>query len=210
MFSIEHSTSTEFASIDQFEAAETGNLAWFQHHKAAGTLPDLMLASMDGYYVHELATSNGHLAVVRYLIEESDRFIDTTADTNYALRIAAAHGHLSIIRYLIEESDQPIDIAVQNNYAIRHAARNGHLSVVRYLIEESGQPINITAWDNGALKFATENDHTDVIQYLETVIPIIEAVGIEVFQSLGLELAREALQDHLFTTSKNASLKGRI
>jgi ankyrin repeat protein len=162
-------SSKDFASINQFEAARTGNLAWFQHHKAAGTLPTLL------------------------------------DNANYSLRYAAAHGHLSIIRYLIEESGQPIDVAAQNNYAIRYAARNGHLSVVRYLIEESGQPINITAWDNGALKFATENDHTDVIQYLETVIPIIE--------SLGLDLAREFFKSQLSITSKNtdaSSMKGRI
>jgi hypothetical protein len=177
MSSTEHSTSTEFASIDQFEAAETGNLAWFQHHKAAGTLPDLMLADMDGYYLHELAADKGHLPVVRYLIEDSGQSVDAT---------------------------------INDNFALRYAACNGHLPVVRYLIEESGQPVNITAWDNGALKFATLSDRTDVIQYLETVIPIVEAVGIGVFQSLGLELAREALQDRLSTTSKNASPKRRI
>jgi hypothetical protein len=210
MSSTEHSASTGFATIDQFEAARTGNLAWFQHHKAAGTLPDLMLADMDGCYLHELAALNGHLHIIRYLIEDSGQLVDATTDNNFALRYAAENGHLHIIRYLIEDSGQSVDATTNYNYAIRLAACNGHLSVVRYLIEESGQPINITAWDNGALKFATENDHTDVIQYLETVIPIIEAVGIEVFQSLGLELAREALQDHLFTTSKNASLKGRI
>jgi ankyrin repeat protein len=238
MSSTEHSTSTDFASIDQFEAARTGNLAWFQHHKAAGTLPDLMLADTDGYYSHEFAAEHGHLPVVRYLIEDSGQSVDATArdnralryaaanghlsvvryfiedsgqsddvtvHSNFALRYAAANGHLSVIRYLIEDSGQSVDATTNYNYAIRLAACNGHLSVVRYLIEESGQPINITAWDNGALKFATENDHTDVIQYLETVIPIIE--------SLGLDLAREFFKSQLSITSKNtdaSSVKGRI
>jgi ankyrin repeat protein len=166
MSSTEYSTSADFASIDQFEAARTGNLAWFQHHKAAGTLPDLMLADMDGYYLHEFAARNGHLSVVRYLIEESGQSIDATAHSNFALRWAARHGHLPVLRYLIEDSGQSVDATSENNSAIRLAAANGHLGIIRYLIEDSGQPVDATARDNRALRYAATNGHLSVVRYL--------------------------------------------
>jgi ankyrin repeat protein len=206
MSSTEHSTSTDFASIDQFEAARTGNLAWFQHHKAAGTLPDLMLADMDGCYLHELTASNGHLFVVRYFIEESGQPVDATSHDNRVLILAAENGHLSIVRYLIEESGQPVDATADNNYALQLAACNGHLPVVRYLIEESNQPIDVFANDNKLLRTAADtSSFVELRVYLETVIPIIE--------SLGLDLAREFFTAQLSESTKNTTLsfmKGRI
>jgi ankyrin repeat protein len=232
-------SSKDFASIDQFEAAETGNLAWFQYHKAAGTLPDLMLADMDGYYLHEIAADKGHLHIIRYLIEDSGQPVDVTAKDNWALQFAAANGHLSAVRYLIEEFGQSIDATAHSNFALRHAACNGHLSVVRYLIEESGQSVDAAADDNYALRLAAANGHLPVVRYLveesnqpvdvfandnelhqtatdkslsvelrvylETVIPIIE--------SLGLNLAREFFTSQLSESTKNttiSSMKGRI
>jgi ankyrin repeat protein len=240
MSSTEHSTSTDFASIDQFEAARTGNLAWFQHHKAAGTLPKLNLCDDDsGWFLLDLAARYGHLSVVRYLIEDSGHSIDATAHNNFALRYAACNGHLPVVRYLIEESGQLVDATSHDNRVLRYAAANGHLSVVRYLIEESGQSVDATADDNYALQLAAANGHLLVVRYLieesnqpvdvfandnkllrtaadtssfvelrtylETVIPIIE--------SLGLDLAREFFTSQLSESTKNttlSSMKGRI
>jgi ankyrin repeat protein len=236
MFSTEHSTSTEFASIDQFEAAETGNLAWFQHHGAAGTLPDL---TANAHQVLRWAAENGHRCVVRYLIEESGQSVDATASDNWAFRWAAENGHLDVVRYLIEESGQPVDATASDNWALRWAATNGHLSVVRYLIEESGQFVNVTAKNNWALQFAATNDHLPVVQYLieESGQPIdvfandnellrtaadtslsfelrtyLETI-IPIIDSLGLDLAREFFTSQLSITSKNTDasfVKGRI
>jgi ankyrin repeat protein len=240
MSSTEHSTSADFSSIDQFEAACTGNLAWFHYHKAAGTLPDLNLCDDDsGWFPLDFAARHGHLSVVRYLIEESGQSIDVTAHNNFALRYAARHGHLSVVRYFIEESGQPVDATSHDNRVLILAAENGHLSIVRYLIEESGQPVDATADNNYALQLAACNGHLDVVRYLiedsgqpvdvfandnkllrtaadtssfvelrtylETVIPIIE--------SLGLDLAREFFTSQLSESTKNttlSSMKGRI
>jgi ankyrin repeat protein len=165
---------TDFASIDQFEAARTGNLAWFQHHKAVGTLPDLNLCDDDSGW--------------------------------FPLDLAARHGHLSVVRYLIEESGQSIDVTAHNNFALRYAARHGHLPVVRYLIEESNQPVDVFANDNKLLRTAADtSSFVELRTYLETVIPIIE--------SLGLDLAREFFKSQLSITSKNTDasfMKGRI
>jgi hypothetical protein len=231
--------SFKFSSINQFEAAETGNLAWFQYHKAAGTLPDLMLTDTADFYPHDLAAENGHLEILRYLVEESGQVIDLTADDSYPLRWSAENGYLSVVRYLIEDSGQLVDATINDNFALRYAACNGHLDVVRYLIEDSGQPVDVTAKDNWALQFAASNDHLPVVQYfieesgqpidvfandnellrtaaetslsfelrtyLETVIPIIK--------SLGLDLAREFFTSQLSESTKNttlSSMKGRI
>jgi ankyrin repeat protein len=232
-------SSKDFASIDQFEAARTGNLAWFQHHKAAGTLPNLMLTDTSDYYPHDRAAENGHLEILRYLVEESGQVIDLTADDSYPLRWSAETGHLPVIRYLIEDSGQSVDATLNDNFALRWAACNGHLSVVRYLIEDSGQPVDVTAKDNWALRWAAEHGHLPVVRYLieesgqpidvfandnellrtaadtslsfelrtylETVIPLIA--------SLGLDLAREFFTSQLSESTKNttlSSVKGRV
>jgi hypothetical protein len=206
MSSTNHSTSTDFASIDQFDAARTGNLAWFQHHKAAGTLPDLMLADTNGYYSHEFAAENGHLDIVRYLIEESGQSVDAAADDNYALQFAAANGYLPVVRYLIENSGQLIDATARDNSALQFAATNAHLPVVQYLIEDSNQPVDVFANDNELLRTAADKSSSvELRTYLETVIPIIK--------SLGLDLAREFFKSQLSIISKNtdsSSVKGRI
>jgi ankyrin repeat protein len=207
MSSTNHSTSTEFASIDQFEAARTGNLAWFHHHKAAGTLLNLNLCDADfGWFPLDLAARHGHLSVVRYLIEDSGQSVDATSDNNSAIRLAARHGHLSVVRYLIEESGQLVDATTDDNFAIRLAARYGHLPVVRYLIEESNQPIDVFADDTELLRTAAaKSSSVEIRVYLETVISIIE--------SLGLDLAREFFSSQLSESTKNtptSPMKGRI
>jgi ankyrin repeat protein len=164
--------SFKFSSINQFEAAETGLLAWFQYHKTAGTLPDLMLTDASDYYPHDLAAENGYLEILRYLVEESGQVIDLTADDSYPLRYAAEFDHLHIIRYLIEDS---------------------------------GQPVDVFANDTEILRIADESSFDELRVYLETVLPLIE--------NLGLDIAREFLKSQSSESTKNTaafSTKGRI
>jgi hypothetical protein len=88
---------TGFADINQFEAARTGNLAWFQHHKAAGILPTLL---DNANYSLRYAAANDHLSVVRYLIEESGQSVDVAIRNNEAIRLAAENNQADVVRYL--------------------------------------------------------------------------------------------------------------
>jgi hypothetical protein len=197
---------TDFASIDQFEAARTGNLSWFQHHKAAGTLPDLNLNDGNDWLPLDFAVHNGHLLVIRYLVEESGQSVDTTAYNNYALRLAALNGHLDVVRYLIEDSGQPVDATTRDNEALRLAACGGHLPVLRYLIEDSNQSVDVFANNTELLQIAGSNSSSiELREYLELLIPFIE--------NFGFDIAREFFKTQFSNSSKNTTaslMKGRI
>jgi ankyrin repeat protein len=159
-------SSNNFDAINQYEAAESGNLAWFQFHVTNGTLPDLMITDSYGYFPLEYAAEENHLDVVRFILENSNQEIDATANDNQVLRAAADRGRLEIIRYLIEESDQTVDATAQNNDILRGAAVNGHLDIIRYLIEESGQPVNVRVDDHQVLRSAAQFQYLDIVRYL--------------------------------------------
>ena len=106
------------------------------------------------------ASSNGHIAVVRYLISIG---ADLTVGNNRAVRYASRNGHLDVVKYLVSVGANPTD---DNNYAVQYASQNGHLDVVRYLVSVGA---DCTARDNCAILYASRNGHLDVVQYLVSV-----------------------------------------
>ena len=53
---------------------------------------------------------NGHLAVVRYLVEEHGAQLDQCDDDgDTPLHLACMNGHLAVVRYLVEEHGAQLD-----------------------------------------------------------------------------------------------------
>jgi ankyrin repeat protein len=69
---------------------------------------------------------NGHLDVVKYLIEQG---ADIHAKNNEALRNSAEKGDLDIVKYLVEHGAAVHSI---EDYALRYSAVKGHLEIVKY------------------------------------------------------------------------------
>jgi len=78
-------------------------------------------------YVLRWASDNGHLEVVKFLIEQG---ADIHADDDASLRWASYYGHLPVVQYLVE---QGADIHADDDGALSCASYNGHLLVVEYL-----------------------------------------------------------------------------
>ena len=74
------------------------------------------------------ASDNGHLDIVKYLIEEIG--VDVHSFNDIALRWAAENGHLEVVKYLIEKGADP---SVYDNQALKSASYNKHIDVVNYL-----------------------------------------------------------------------------
>ncbi len=80
------------------------------------------------------AAAGGHLAAVRYLVEQGADLEATRYDDYTALHNAAAGGHLAVVRYLVE---QGADLEAKSRYdftALLSAAYRGHWEVVKFLV----------------------------------------------------------------------------
>lgn len=80
------------------------------------------------------AATNGHLDIVKYLMEEvgPEYGIDPAARDDEAIQLSAGDGHLDVVRYLIEEVDSKyrIDPVDMNNEAICVAVEEERKDVV--------------------------------------------------------------------------------
>ena len=110
-------------------------------------------------YAFRWAARNGHLEVVKYLVEDCDA--DVHAYDDHAVRWSAERGHLEIVKYLVEECGA--DVRNKDDYALRWAALNGHLEVVKYLVSKGA---NVRVWNDFALRLAAQYGHLEVVKYL--------------------------------------------
>lgn len=80
-----------------------------------------------------LATKNGHVEIVRLLL--NDGKVDPRARGNFAFQLAAEDRQVEIVRLLLE--DGRVDPTAYSNYAFRWAAENEHYKVVELLLKDS-------------------------------------------------------------------------
>ena len=117
----------------------------------------------------QTASSNGHLAICRLLLDKGAQLEAKDRNGWTPLHRAAIRGHVEIVCLLC---DRGADVEARNINGYRplhYAARNGHISVVKELIEERNARIN-SRNDYGltALTEARHYDKPDVASYLAT------------------------------------------
>lgn len=117
--------------------------------------------SLDKNLLLNIAVINGHLDIVKYLIENGANV--NNPGVIPTLSYASNHGHLNIVKYLIENG---ANIHVNNEQALFFAAGKGNLDVVKYLIENGA---DIHANNEQALKTAAKYGRNEVVDYLSTV-----------------------------------------
>ena len=122
--------------IEEFlDAAKQGNLDKVKTHVNSGI--DKEAKSNRGYTSLHLASDNGHLEIVKYLVEIC--CADSEAKSNggwTALHFASYSGHLEIVRYLVEVCH--VDKEEKTNSgqkAYDVALRNKKNSIFEYLLE---------------------------------------------------------------------------
>ena len=101
-----------------------------------GDLNEVKQCVKNGINVHILyalplrcAACNGHLEVVKYLIEECGA--DVHAFDDSALHLANGKGHLEVVKYLVE------DCEFVDRFDLEWTIYNVHLENVKYLVEDT-------------------------------------------------------------------------
>ena len=123
----------------------------------------------DGATPLYIAAQNGHLEVVRFLVESGANKDQGTADDGATpLYIAAQNGHLEVVRFLLESgANKDQGTADDGATPLYIAAQNGHLEVVRFLVQSGANKDQCTT-DNGVtpLFIADVNGHLEVVRCL--------------------------------------------
>ncbi|EPZ34674.1 hypothetical protein O9G_004842 [Rozella allomycis CSF55] len=130
--------------------------------------------STEGNHAIRLASQNGHVEIVKYLLAQE--IVDPGADDNYAVQLACENGHIEVVKLLL--LDSRVDPGAYDNYAIvdpgaleneaiRYASQNGRIEVVKLLLADSRvDPIDPGVDDNYAIRMASKNGHIEVVRML--------------------------------------------
>lgn len=105
------------------------------------------------------AAKEGHLSVVKYLIENKNT--DRNFKVNGALILAVEKRHLNIVKYLVEKKS--VDQNLEISKALILAAENGYLDIVKYLTKN--KDINHDLKIDSALIVAAERGDLDIVRY---------------------------------------------
>ena len=91
-----------------------------------------------------IASMNGQLPIVKYLIEKQKVDIDINGyNDKTPLHYACENDYLQIIEYLISKGANVNVKDYLGDYVIHYASRGGLLQTVQYLIEKQNVDINI-------------------------------------------------------------------
>lgn len=114
------------------------------------------------------ATSKGHLAVVKVLVEEGKADLNAKDNTGLSsLIIAAFKGYQIIVEYLITKG---ADVDIESDAGespIHGAVQGGKLETVKYLIEQAGANVDARQYDLATPIFrAAFLGHLEIVKYL--------------------------------------------
>lgn len=120
----------------------------------------------NGYMSLHYAVIEGHLEMVKFLIDQGANVNSTSDDGHTALHLAARSGNLDIVKYLLELG---VDVNCEQELgrtALHLAAEMGNLDTVKYLIV-CGADVNSRSNDGYmALNLAAQTGNWDTVKYL--------------------------------------------
>lgn len=142
-------------------ASQKGKLPVFQyltedtcfHFSPASSFPYIFYPAL------ERAAENGHLPIIKHIIETLHFKI--ASDNTSVLFLAAVKGHLEVVKYLIK--GEYVNVHANDDEVLRLTALYGPLGIVKYLVEEGHA--NIKARRGEAVQWAVEKGRLDLVKY---------------------------------------------
>ena len=146
-------------------ACERGRVTEVEHLLHAPLNPDARDAQNDWMGIH-LAARNGHLDIVRLLLEAGADKDAARQNGSTALHTAAWNGHLDVVRFLLEAGADKDAAAQSGGTALHTAAQSGNLDIVRLLLEAGADKDAARKNGSTALHTAAQFGYLDVLQLL--------------------------------------------
>ncbi|XP_076443656.1 protein fem-1 homolog A-like [Babylonia areolata] len=124
-----------------------------------------------------LACKNGHLELVKFMVEDCGVNISQTGSVRFdgediegapPLWCAAAAGHVEVVRYLVFKGADINKTTRSNSTPLRAACYDGHLKVVRFLVQRKADIEIANRHGHTCLMIACYKGHCDVVRYLLT------------------------------------------
>lgn len=192
---------------DFIKAVKYGNLKKVKELYTKDLCLDLAL--------HE-ASSNGHLEIVKFLVENG---ADVQSEDNYSLRWAVIEGHLEVVKYLVSRG---ADQFAYDSHAIKTATLYKNYEIIEFLMENITDQkhillslcktgdlelvkkyINFLNKDEIALGIAADKNHFNIVEYL-----INNGYDVQYSNNIALTLASDSghLEMVKYLVSKGASV----
>ena len=115
------------------------------------------------------AAANGHVEVVRVLLEGGASAERTNVNQWTALHEAAEYGYLEVCRLLLDWGAKVDPLDIWRNTPLHYAARSGHLSVVKLLVERGADVRLKNKYGQTAREIARSTRNKDVADWLDSV-----------------------------------------
>ena len=127
----------------------------------------LHLKDLEGNTALHIASREGRLDVVRYLVEQGADVNSLNAENYTTLHMAAHWGTPEVVEYLLDHQADRDAVTMYGDTSLRRAALSGRTETVKVLLAR-GAPIDQASSGNGftALHNAAHGGHLETVKYL--------------------------------------------
>lgn len=167
----------EYRSV-VYNAARDGKLnrlKIFLDHKSKEEIGKLVHAKTNGATPLIMACRNGHIDVVKYIVEQCTAEIEQVGSVTFdgetiegapPLWCAAAAGHLEIVQYLISKGAGVNKTTFTNSTPLRAACFDGHYEIVKHLVNNEADIEIANRHGHTCLMISCYKGHKEIAQYL--------------------------------------------
>uniref|UniRef100_A0A336MJP7 CSON002080 protein n=1 Tax=Culicoides sonorensis TaxID=179676 RepID=A0A336MJP7_CULSO len=160
---VEKQADTNTAFLRAARGGELGKLVEFLE---TGQILDINTSNANGLNALHLAAKDGHIEIVRELLNRGAKVDNATKKGNTALHISSLAGKLDVIQLLVQHGAS-VNVQSQNGFTpLYMAAQENHDECVKYLLAKGANPALATEDGFTPLAVAMQQGHDKVVAVL--------------------------------------------